>query len=71
MAEMTVANLIAKLERMSPEAPVRIAMQPSHPFAYTIGAVEEDEDGTCWIAEGEQLNHLDGEAREILGWTRY
>ncbi|WP_435058535.1 hypothetical protein [Streptomyces sp. bgisy060] len=70
MAEMTVADLIAKLERMSPEAQVRLATQPSYPFEYTIGEAVETEDGTCWIAEGEQQGYLSGEAREALGWTR-
>ncbi|MFZ3475342.1 hypothetical protein ACODT3_42440 [Streptomyces sp. 4.24] len=71
MAEMTVADLIAKLEKLNPEAPVRMATQPSYPFEYTIGAVEQDESGTCWIAEGDQLGYLGGEARDTLGWNRY
>ncbi|MFJ2752657.1 hypothetical protein [Streptomyces sp. NPDC087297] len=71
MAEMTVSDLIAKLQRMNPEAPVRMASQPTYPFEYTIGAVEEDEDGTCWIAVGEQQGYLSGEARDTLGWNRY
>ncbi|MEU2453919.1 hypothetical protein ABZ605_28050 [Streptomyces sp. NPDC012765] len=71
MAEMTVANLIAKLAKLDPEAPVRLATQPTYPFEHAIGAVEQDALGTCWIAEGEQLDYLGGEARHALGWNRY
>ncbi|MFF4409816.1 hypothetical protein [Streptomyces sp. NPDC001404] len=71
MNEMTVADLIAKLERMNPEAKVRLATQPNYPFEYTVGEVAETEDGTCWLAEGEQVVYLGTEARETLGWTRY
>ncbi|MFD6534967.1 hypothetical protein [Streptomyces goshikiensis] len=71
MAEMTVADLIAKLEGLNPEAPVRMATQPNYPFEYTIRAVEEDENGTCWIAEGEQQGYLAGAVRDTLGWNRY
>ncbi|MDX3165840.1 hypothetical protein PV516_18820 [Streptomyces scabiei] len=69
MDEMTVADLIEKLERMNPEAKVRLATQPSYPFEYTIAEVAETEDGTCWITEGEQQGYLDDEVREALGWT--
>ncbi|TQE33049.1 hypothetical protein [Streptomyces ipomoeae] len=68
MDEMTVADLIAKLERMAPEAKVRLATQPGYPFEYTLGEVVETEDGTCWIGEGEQVAYLNSEAKEALGW---
>ncbi|QKV98277.1 hypothetical protein HUT19_41915 (plasmid) [Streptomyces sp. NA02950] len=71
MDEMTVADLIEKLERMNPEAKVRLATQPNYPFEYTIGEVTETEDGTCWIAEGEQQGYLSGEAQEALGWSNW
>ncbi|MER6253598.1 hypothetical protein ABT224_19810 [Streptomyces sp. NPDC001584] len=71
MAEMTVADLIAKLEEMDPGSPVRIAWQPAHAFEYTIGKVVEDEDGTCWIAEGDQQGYLSGAAKDALEWGRY
>ncbi|GAA1111473.1 hypothetical protein [Streptomyces javensis] len=70
MNEMTVADLIRALERMNPEAKVRLATQPSHALEYTVGEVAEAEDGTCWIAEGEQRGYLSAEAQEALGWGR-
>ncbi|MFB7649484.1 hypothetical protein ACFC0S_16405 [Streptomyces sp. NPDC056084] len=72
MAEMgmTVADLIEQLEGMDPDAPVRLATQPAYPFEYTIGKVAEAEDGTCWIAEGEQVGYLGEDAANALEWGR-
>lgn len=69
MAEMTVADLIAKLERMNPEAKVRGAVQPKWPFEHRIQEVVETSDGTCWIAIGDQVDYLPGEAQTALGWN--
>jgi hypothetical protein len=68
MDGMTVDELITKLEAMDPEAQVRLATQPNYPFEYTVGQVVEAEDGTCWIAVGEQQGYLGDEARDALEW---
>ncbi|MFF9204422.1 hypothetical protein ACF1AE_21885 [Streptomyces sp. NPDC014986] len=68
MNEMTVAELIEQLEQMNPEAKVRLATQPTYPFEYTINKVVETQDGTCYIAQGEQLGYLADQPREDIGW---
>lgn len=73
MAKMTVARLMEILETCDPEAEVRLAQQPSWPFEYSVGDVEEigtDEGPVVYIGEGRQLNYLPGEVREALGWTK-
>ena len=70
---MTVGELIEELSSHDENAEVRLAMQPSWPFEYSISCVvvvEGDEDhlDTVFIAEGSQLNYLSEEARDILGW---
>lgn len=68
--QLTVEDLIAKLEGMDPEAPVRLAMQPNYPFEYTIGEVVQAEDGSVWIGEGTQDGYLRSAARDALEWGR-
>nr|WSZ97259.1 hypothetical protein OH820_17785 [Streptomyces sp. NBC_00857] len=70
MEEMTVGQLIEKLEKFPEDAPVGLAMQPAWPFAYSIGQVAADFGGTVWIAEGEQICYLPESAVEVLGWGR-
>ena len=66
---MTVEELLEILEGMNPEAEVRLAMQPSWPFEYSISDYVESEDGyTVYLAEGRQLDYLNGEIKEQLGW---
>lgn len=67
MNGMTVAELIELLERLDPEAQVRVATQPSWPFEYHISQVAETDDA-CWIAVGDQVGYLPGDAQEALGW---
>lgn len=82
--EMTVAELIASLEEMDPDAVVRIATQPNYPLqSYLYRAVEvdltddEDEDDedqptVVYLAEGDQhysSPYLPGVARDACwGW---
>jgi hypothetical protein len=70
---MKVRDLIEYLENFDEEAEVRLAMQPSWPFEYSIGEVEEveleDEGKTVvYISENRQLGYLPGEVKEILMW---
>ena len=67
--DMKVEELLQVLEGMNPEAEVRLAMQPSWPFEYSIGNYAESEDGeVVYLAEGSQLDYLNGEIKEQLGW---
>ena len=70
---MKVQDLIDFLEDADPDDEVRLAMQPSWPFEYSIGQVEivesdEDDSAIVYLAEGSQLNYLPGTVKEFLGW---
>ena len=75
---MTVIELKEALEQMPDEAEVRLAMQPSWPFEYSIMDVvplEPDEEAPAdeevkvvYLTEGSQLGYLPGEASEAIGW---
>jgi hypothetical protein len=70
---MKVRELIEYLENFDEESEVRLAMQPSWPFEYSIGEVEEveleDEGETVvYISEDRQLRYLPGEVKERLMW---
>lgn len=64
---MTVAELIDVLESLDPDMEVRFASQPSWPFEYSISDVCETEEAV-YLAEGNQIGYLPGEAAELLGW---
>jgi hypothetical protein len=68
MAIETVADLIALLEGYDDDTPIALAIQPSWPFAHTIDAVEQAENGTVYLAEGTQVCYLPDAARQALGW---
>lgn len=81
---MTVIELKEALEGIPDDAEVRLAMQPSWPFEYSIGDVipiepdeedfdedlEEDEQPikVVYLTEGSQLGYLPGNATEAIGW---
>ena len=77
---MTVEELLCELEGMEPDAEVRLAMQPSWPFEYSIGgivqvsavddeSVPEDElPQLIYLSECRQLGYLPGYVSEELGW---
>lgn len=75
---MTVQELIDELEMMDPNAEVRLAMQPSWPFEYSIDQIaevsvvnkfdEEVEKKVLYLSEGSQLGYLPGHVGEELGW---
>ena len=77
---MTVGELIEILSGFNPEQEVRIASQPKWPFEHSItdviAAVSEDADihsdakdvEVVYIAEGNQIDYLNGDAIAQLGW---
>ena len=64
---MTVGELIENLQGFEEELEVRLAMQPSWPFEYSIGDIV-DAGGKVYIGEYNQEGYLSGEAAEALGW---
>ncbi|OLT26376.1 hypothetical protein BJF83_21485 [Nocardiopsis sp. CNR-923] len=71
-----LTNYVAVL---GPDAPVRLATQPSWPMEYEISATAPTrpvsnengaiaKSGVVYLAAGEQLGYLTSEAREALGW---
>jgi hypothetical protein len=77
---MTVAELIEVLEGYNPDSEVRLASQPKWPFEYSVSnvvsAMSDENDGdhdpdvlaVVYIAEGTQIDYLNGDAIELLGW---
>jgi hypothetical protein len=78
MAILTVGDLIDALGEFDRGTPIQLAVQPAHPFAHSIGSVVAAEvyavadlDGrkdVVYVADGGQLDYLNGDAREALGW---
>lgn len=81
--QMTIEELIAALQEMiedgvEPETEVRLAMQPSYPFEYSVrqrdvifvedATVLDRSPGVVYLAEGKQVGYLPGEVRDELGW---
>jgi hypothetical protein len=77
---MTVAELMETLSGFNPDSEVRLASQPKWPFEYSISeviaAVSDDADSDSdtrdleivYIAEGTQIDYLNGDAIAQLGW---
>jgi hypothetical protein len=78
---MTVNELIMLLEDMDGDTEVRLAMQPSWPFEYSIGGIvrvssledeEYDDEGNgesvVYIGEGTQMGYLPNIVKNELGW---
>lgn len=78
---MTVGDLLAALQGFDEGTEVRLAMQPSWPFEYSISEVipvnlkddEDDEDDetepdVVYLVEGTQLGYLPQKATEEIGW---
>jgi len=66
---VTIAELIAELDRFDPEQEVRWAAQPSWPLEYGIRGLvesepEEDEPGVVYLVEGVQHGYLPGVVAE-------
>jgi len=72
---MTIGELKEVLQGLDDDMDVRLAMQPSWPFEYTLGdpAVvgdPENEDGqsVLYLTEGRQIGYLPKRACDELGW---
>lgn len=65
---MNVADLIAELEGMDPEALVHFAAQPSYPMEYTVARDVVTRDGVVHLAEGRHAGYLPGDVADRLGW---
>lgn len=46
----TVEDLIGVLEKMDPQAPVMVAVQPSWPFEHSIIGVINAQNGTVYLS---------------------
>lgn len=83
MRNVTVSDLIFELQQCDPDAPVRLATQPSWPFEQAVGdvvevdlsdvgddepAVEPGEGVVVYIGEGGQIRYLPGVVADALGW---
>jgi hypothetical protein len=67
-AHLTVGHLLRQLQQLSPELPVRLAINPDWPFAHTIAAYVVERDGVAYIAEDGQEGHLPPAVRAALDW---
>jgi hypothetical protein len=78
---MTVNELIMLLEDMDGDTEVRLAIQPSWPFEYSVGSIvrcspleyeeydrEGDGESVVYIGEGSQLGYLPLVVKDELGW---
>ena len=72
---MTVGELKELLEDLDDDVDVRLAMQPSWPFEYSIRdsaliGPPENEDGktVLYLAEDRQTRYLPKEVCDELGW---
>jgi hypothetical protein len=80
---MRIRDLISQLEDIAEQhednVVVKLAMQPSWPFEYSIGDVvevkqtkkekQQGEPVVCVLGEGQQLGYLSGAAARALGWS--
>ena len=55
---MTVGELMDILDGMDEDMEIRLAEQPSYPFAYSVECVSEYE-GKAYLCEGRQICYLD------------
>lgn len=80
---MRVSELIEILQDMDGDTEVRLAMQPSWPFEYSIGGIvritsledkeydydgESDGESVVYLGEGSQLGYLPSIVKDELGW---
>ena len=64
---MLVSDLINILKGQDLDSEVRLAMQPSWPFEYSISEVVVVDDVT-YLSEGTQLGYLPSEVKKELTW---
>lgn len=71
---MTLGELKQLLEdltdehELTDETEVRIAMQPTYPFEYSLSDRSAVVGGVVYLAEGSQESYLPSEVSKALGW---
>ena len=68
---MKVSDLRSAIEDCDPDGEVRLAIQISYPFEYSVDRVEEvagTEGNVVYLSQGCREASLSGEARDALGW---
>lgn len=69
--QLTVTQLIHRLQALDPDLPVYLAVNPDWPYAHRIGSVIEisGANGAVYIAENGQADVLPPDARTQLDWA--
>lgn len=65
---LTVGELIELLQEQDSDKEVRLAMQPSWPFEYSVKSWIQEGDEAVYLIEESQIQYLDSEVAESLGW---
>ncbi|MCM1967983.1 hypothetical protein [Streptomyces sp. G1] len=68
---LTVGQLVRQLQKLDPDLPVLLAINPDWPFAHTIGRLllgAVPEGPAVYIAESGQHDYLSGEMITALSW---
>jgi hypothetical protein len=66
---LTVGHLLRQLQHLSPDLPVRLAVNPDWPFAHFIATHVIERDGAVFIADDGQVDYLPIAVRNALDWT--
>ncbi len=66
---LTVGHLLRQLQDLSPDLPIRLAINPDWPFAHFLGTSVVERDGVAFIAEDGQEDYLPPAVREALAWS--
>lgn len=69
MPHLTVGHLLRQLQQLSPDLPVRLAVNPDWPFAHFIAAHVVERDGAVFIADDGQEDYLPIAVRDALNWA--
>lgn len=65
MSIQYVGELLALLDHIDPDTPVRLALQPAHPIECDLGGLDLIDD-VVYLTAGEQADYLRGDVREEL-----
>jgi hypothetical protein len=66
---LTVGDLLHQLRDLDPTLQVRLAVNPDWPFTHHLGQYAAIHDGTVYLADDGQQDHLPPQVREALNWT--
>ncbi|MEU6172743.1 hypothetical protein ABZ832_12520 [Streptantibioticus parmotrematis] len=65
----TAGHLLRRLQELDPDLPIRLAVNPSWPFAHYLGTDVIVRDGIAFIADDGQEDYLPPTVREALAWA--